>query len=230
MSDTTTILRAERLVDVEAGEVRSPAVLVVEGNTIVAVDSPASELRLNADSQAGFDTPFALSADARLIGIVDRSGPPRVDLYETATGKLIRHLSYDASDKLVPFRVLFSPDGKQVVGLSLRSTVVWDVETGTRQSRTDATASETDIFNSAGFRADGRILVGGVTKFWPTVLSAGDVSLIRVYSFQQLRVLVGSAEFTLDAEPEKTEDPPADKPEHQHHTEHEAHHKGKKGR
>ncbi len=37
MSDVT-ILRADRWVDVEAGEVRSPAVLVVEGNEIVGVN------------------------------------------------------------------------------------------------------------------------------------------------------------------------------------------------
>ncbi len=50
MSDVT-ILRAERWVDVAAGEVRSPAVIVVDGNQIVAVNpselpSPATELDL----------------------------------------------------------------------------------------------------------------------------------------------------------------------------------------
>ena len=50
MSDVT-ILRADRWVDVEAGEVRSPAVLVVDGNEIVAVNpselpSPATEIDL----------------------------------------------------------------------------------------------------------------------------------------------------------------------------------------
>jgi imidazolonepropionase-like amidohydrolase len=39
-----TILRADRWCDVEAGEVRSPAVLVIDGNTIVAVNPKASEL------------------------------------------------------------------------------------------------------------------------------------------------------------------------------------------
>ena len=37
MSDVT-VLRAERWVDVETGEVRSPAVVVVDGNQIVAVN------------------------------------------------------------------------------------------------------------------------------------------------------------------------------------------------
>ena len=50
MSDVT-ILRADRWVDVESGEVRSPAVLVVAGNQIVAVNpselpGPASEVDL----------------------------------------------------------------------------------------------------------------------------------------------------------------------------------------
>ena len=50
MSDVT-ILRADRWVDVEAGEVRSPAVIVVDGNQIVAVNprelrSPATEIDL----------------------------------------------------------------------------------------------------------------------------------------------------------------------------------------
>ena len=36
----TTVLRAARWVDVDAGEVRSPAVLVVEGDRITAVDPP----------------------------------------------------------------------------------------------------------------------------------------------------------------------------------------------
>jgi imidazolonepropionase-like amidohydrolase len=50
MSDVT-ILRAERWCDVEAGEVRAPAVVVVDGNEIVAVNpaelpSPAAEIDL----------------------------------------------------------------------------------------------------------------------------------------------------------------------------------------
>ena len=50
MSDVT-ILRADRWCDVETGEVRSPAVIVVDGNTIVAVNptelpSPATEVDL----------------------------------------------------------------------------------------------------------------------------------------------------------------------------------------
>ena len=43
MSDVT-ILRADRWCDVETGEVRSPGVVVVEGNQIVAVNPKASEL------------------------------------------------------------------------------------------------------------------------------------------------------------------------------------------
>ena len=50
MSDVT-ILRSDRWVDVVAGEVRSPAVLVIEGNQIVAVNpaelpAGASEIEL----------------------------------------------------------------------------------------------------------------------------------------------------------------------------------------
>ena len=49
MSDVT-ILRADRWCDVEAGEVHSPAVIVVDDNEIVAVNpaelpSPAAESR-----------------------------------------------------------------------------------------------------------------------------------------------------------------------------------------
>jgi imidazolonepropionase-like amidohydrolase len=50
MSDTT-ILRADRWLDVEAGEVRSPAVIVVDGNQIAGVNpaelpAPATEVDL----------------------------------------------------------------------------------------------------------------------------------------------------------------------------------------
>ncbi len=38
MTDQSTVLRAERFVDVDAGEVRSPAVVVVEGERIAAVN------------------------------------------------------------------------------------------------------------------------------------------------------------------------------------------------
>ncbi|HEX9316446.1 MAG TPA: amidohydrolase family protein, partial [Actinomycetota bacterium] len=46
-----TVLRADRCVDVEAGEVRTPAVMVVEGNRIASVDAepppgPATEIDL----------------------------------------------------------------------------------------------------------------------------------------------------------------------------------------
>ncbi|PRC59270.1 amidohydrolase, partial [Mycobacterium sp. ITM-2017-0098] len=48
----TTVLRAARWADVEAGEVRSPAVGVIEGNRIAAVnparvpDNPAQDIDL----------------------------------------------------------------------------------------------------------------------------------------------------------------------------------------
>ena len=46
-----TVLRADRWVDIDAGEVRSPAVIVIEGNRIAAVNpsevpSPATEVDL----------------------------------------------------------------------------------------------------------------------------------------------------------------------------------------
>ena len=46
-----TVVRADRWVDVDAGEVRSPAVIVVEGNRIAAVNpaevpTPATEVEL----------------------------------------------------------------------------------------------------------------------------------------------------------------------------------------
>ena len=44
MSDTI-VLRADRWADIDAGEVRSPAVIVVEGNRIVGVN-PASSVVL----------------------------------------------------------------------------------------------------------------------------------------------------------------------------------------
>ena len=44
MSDVT-VLKAERWVDVETGEVRSPAVVVVDGNQIVAVNPKESRAR-----------------------------------------------------------------------------------------------------------------------------------------------------------------------------------------
>ena len=48
MSDTT-VLRAERWVDVEAGEVRSPAVIVVDGNRIEAVNPAELPDRFDRD-------------------------------------------------------------------------------------------------------------------------------------------------------------------------------------
>lgn len=58
--------------------------------------------------------------------------------------------------------------------------------------------------------------VGHLQAQHPAVLATGDVSFIRVWSFQQLRVIVGTADFTLDAEPEKHEHAPAEAPEHKH--------------
>jgi imidazolonepropionase-like amidohydrolase len=40
LSDPATVLRADRWVDIDAGEVRSPSVVVVEGNRITAVNPP----------------------------------------------------------------------------------------------------------------------------------------------------------------------------------------------
>jgi imidazolonepropionase-like amidohydrolase len=50
MSDDLSILRADRWVDIDAGEVRSPAVIVVDGNRIVAVnpkDLPAAATEID---------------------------------------------------------------------------------------------------------------------------------------------------------------------------------------
>jgi hypothetical protein len=64
----------------------------------------------------------------------------------------------------------------------------------------------------------------------PAVLAEGDVSNIRVWSFQQLRVIVGTAEVTLNAEREVPPKQGESTPTHAHPEESEAHNKGKKGR
>ena len=66
-----TVLRADRWVDVVAGEVRSPAVVVVEGNRIVSVDSdPGSR----AGQSGGVGGQAAFHATQRAARQSHRSG------------------------------------------------------------------------------------------------------------------------------------------------------------
>ena len=64
----------------------------------------------------------------------------------------------------------------------------------------------------------------------PAVLQQGDVSLIRVWSFDKLRVIVGTADITLEAEPEQQEPAPPEPVEHQHKQETKKPAEGRKGR
>src|SRR5580700_7433581 len=57
-----TVLRADRWVDVDAGEVRSPAVIVVEGNRITAIN-PSEVTRTSTEVDFG-DV-------SRLPGLID---------------------------------------------------------------------------------------------------------------------------------------------------------------
>ena len=71
--------------------------------------------------------------------------------------------------------------------------------------------------------------VGHLQAQHAAVLAAGDVSFIRVWSFEQLRVIVGTADITLDAEPAQHPQTPAEEPE-PHHRESKRPHEGRKGR
>jgi imidazolonepropionase-like amidohydrolase len=74
MSDVT-ILRADRWVDVEAGEVRSPAAIVVDGNRIVAVD-PKDPPRDAAEVDLGDLTLLPGLMDMELNMLIGGPGGP----------------------------------------------------------------------------------------------------------------------------------------------------------
>ena len=90
MSDTT-VLRADRWVDIDAGEVRSPAVIVVEGNRIVGVNptevpSTATEIDLGdvtlLPGLMDMELNFLIGGPGGAAGLADpdarRPGRPRL--------------------------------------------------------------------------------------------------------------------------------------------------------
>lgn len=72
--------------------------------------------------------------------------------------------------------------------------------------------------------------VGHLQAHHSAVLAAGDVSFIRVWSFDQLRVIVGTAEVTFNAEPEKHPHPPPEEAERHRTAESKKPLEGRKGR
>ena len=76
MSDVT-ILRADRWVDVEAGEVRSPAVVVVDGNQIVAVNPTELPSPAPPRSTSGDVTLLPGLMDMELNMLIGGPGRPR---------------------------------------------------------------------------------------------------------------------------------------------------------
>lgn len=97
---------------------------------IVVFDAAGGRVLGRVSGNAG--TPLAVSADTRLL-VAGRYDPSltgenyRLEIYDVATGKLVRELGHDDS---LPGTFSFSPDGKRLAG-SYRTTTVrlWDVET-----------------------------------------------------------------------------------------------------
>lgn len=91
MSEDTIVLRAARWIDVEAGEVRSPAVIVVEGDRIAAVNpstvpSGATEIDLGDVSLL----PGLMDMEVNLLLGGPSGGNPRSDIQDDPPFKVLR--------------------------------------------------------------------------------------------------------------------------------------------
>ncbi|EFC86052.1 amidohydrolase family protein [Parafrankia sp. EUN1f] len=83
----TTILRARRWLDVDAGEVRSPAVIVVEGDRISAVNPTDLPAGMDPDAPAGVDAVEIDLGDVTLLpGLMDMELNLLIGGPETPTG------------------------------------------------------------------------------------------------------------------------------------------------
>jgi imidazolonepropionase-like amidohydrolase len=91
MTEQPTVLRAERLVDVEAGEVRSPAVVVVEGDRIAAVN-PATTPDAATEIDLGDVTllPGLMDMEVNLLMGGPSGGNPRSDVQDDPAFKVLR--------------------------------------------------------------------------------------------------------------------------------------------
>jgi len=91
MTDQSTVLRAERLVDVDAGEVRSPAVVVVEGERIAAVN-PATVPDAATEIDLGDVTllPGLMDMEVNLLMGGPSGGNPRSDVQDDPAFKVLR--------------------------------------------------------------------------------------------------------------------------------------------
>jgi serine/threonine protein kinase/WD40 repeat protein len=136
-----------------------------------ADDSPCSDLQMEANSSAGFTGAVACSPTSSLIA-VESAGKSRVELYDSATRKLVRHLQSGRSDKFSQIRLAFSPDGKQLASMGSFDLVVWDVDAGTQRLRIDQQPSLQRMITSVGFRDDGSALLGEQHNFLPVVSEA----------------------------------------------------------
>jgi imidazolonepropionase-like amidohydrolase len=91
MTDQSTVLRAERFVDVDAGEVRSPAVVVVEGERIAAVN-PATVPDAATEIDLGDVTllPGLMDMEVNLLMGGPSGGNPRSDVQDDPAFKVLR--------------------------------------------------------------------------------------------------------------------------------------------
>jgi imidazolonepropionase-like amidohydrolase len=91
VSEQPTVLRADRWIDITAGEVRSPAVIVVEGQRIAAVDpkdvpSPATEIDLGDLTLL----PGLMDMEVNMLMGGPSGGNPRSDVQDDPAFKTLR--------------------------------------------------------------------------------------------------------------------------------------------
>ena len=91
MSEPSSVLRASRWVDVDAGELRSPAVIAVEGERIAAV-GPASVPKTAHEIDLGDVTllPGLMDMELNMVMGGPRGGNPRPDVQDDSPFRVLR--------------------------------------------------------------------------------------------------------------------------------------------
>jgi WD40 repeat protein len=119
---------------------------------------------LDPDGERNASSRLALSADGRLVAVLDEM-PPEVRLWETATGKrtqTLRRLSDGASsDTCTP---VFSADGQLLVFPWQDTLMLWDVAAGKEKLRP---SGHREAVAHLIFSADGCQLISGDMGPWP---------------------------------------------------------------
>jgi serine/threonine protein kinase/WD40 repeat protein len=139
-----------------------------------ADDPPVSQLSLDPNFQPQAPAQqFVFSPDGRFLA-VGGADPNDTALFDCTSGEKIRTFADEETGWDHTQQLAFTPDSKQLIRFTMGALTAWDVDTAEQRVRFQPDVSERHGLFSVGVRADGRIIISGLSDYKPAVWITGE--------------------------------------------------------